>query len=75
MADPKSPKLESEPKEDPTKQNPSLVFVSHDSRDAALADAFCRLLKSVSAGMIKTFGPQTRVLRAAYLRAMNGTKP
>lgn len=32
-----------------------LVFVSHDSRDAELAEAFSKLLKSVSAGMIKTF--------------------
>ncbi len=32
-----------------------LVFVSHDSRDADLAEAFSKLLKSVSAGMIKTF--------------------
>ncbi len=32
-----------------------LVFISHDARDAALAEAFGKLLKSVSAGMIKTF--------------------
>ena len=32
-----------------------LVFISHDSRDAELADAFGKLLKSVSAGMIKSF--------------------
>ncbi|HEV7488126.1 MAG TPA: toll/interleukin-1 receptor domain-containing protein [Thermoanaerobaculia bacterium] len=32
-----------------------LVFISHDSRDADLAEAFSKLLKSVSAGMIKTF--------------------
>lgn len=32
-----------------------LVFVSHDGRDADLAEAFSKLLKSVSAGMIKTF--------------------
>jgi hypothetical protein len=32
-----------------------LVFISHDSRDAKLAEAFSKLLKSVSAGMIKTF--------------------
>jgi hypothetical protein len=31
------------------------VFISHDSRDAELAEAFSKLLKSVSAGMIKTF--------------------
>lgn len=32
-----------------------LVFISHDSRDAELAEALGKLLKSVSAGMIKTF--------------------
>ncbi len=32
-----------------------MVFISHDSRDAELAEAFSKLLKSVSAGMIKTF--------------------
>jgi hypothetical protein len=32
-----------------------LVFISHDARDAELAEAFGKLLKSVSAGMIKTF--------------------
>jgi hypothetical protein len=32
-----------------------LVFISHDSRDAELAEAFGKLLKSVSAGMIKAF--------------------
>ncbi len=31
------------------------MFISHDSRDAELAEAFSKLLKSVSAGMIKTF--------------------
>jgi hypothetical protein len=31
------------------------VFISHDGRDAELAEAFAKLLKSVSAGMIKTF--------------------
>jgi TIR domain len=32
-----------------------LVFISHDSRDAELAEAFSKLLKSVSAGMLKPF--------------------
>jgi len=32
-----------------------LVFISHDTRDAELAEAFSKLIKSVSAGMIKTF--------------------
>jgi hypothetical protein len=33
----------------------ALVFISHDSRDADLAEAFSKLLKSVSAGMLKCF--------------------
>lgn len=32
-----------------------LIFISHDGRDAELADAFSKLLKSVSAGMLKSF--------------------
>jgi hypothetical protein len=32
-----------------------LIFISHDSRDAELAEAFSGLLKSVSAGMLKSF--------------------
>lgn len=32
-----------------------LIFISHDSRDADLAEAFSKLLKSVSAGMLKSF--------------------
>jgi hypothetical protein len=35
--------------------NGPLVFISHDTRDSELAEAFGKLLKSVSAGMIKTF--------------------
>jgi hypothetical protein len=32
-----------------------LVFISHDSRDAELAEAFSKLLKSVSGSMLKSF--------------------
>lgn len=32
-----------------------LVFISHDSRDAELAEAFSNLLKSASAGALKSF--------------------
>jgi hypothetical protein len=32
-----------------------LIFISHDSRDADLAEAFSNLLKCVSAGMLKSF--------------------
>jgi len=34
---------------------PPLVFISHDTRDAALAEAFSRLLSNVSAGVLKSF--------------------
>ncbi len=33
----------------------SLVFISHDSRDAAIAEAFANLLIDVSAGTLKSF--------------------
>jgi hypothetical protein len=32
-----------------------LVFISHDTRDAKLAEAFSKLLSSVSAGVLKSF--------------------
>lgn len=32
-----------------------LIFISHDSRDADLAEAFAKLLSSVSCGMLKSF--------------------
>ncbi|MGC9973498.1 MAG: hypothetical protein ABSE56_23225 [Bryobacteraceae bacterium] len=38
-----------------TSSGAPLVFISHDARDAELAEAFGKLLKSVSAGMIKAF--------------------
>lgn len=37
-----------------------LVFISHDTRDADLAEAFSKLLSSVSAGMLKTFRSSDR---------------
>jgi hypothetical protein len=39
----------------PSTTTTPLIFISHDARDAELAEAFSKLLKSVSAGMIKTF--------------------
>ena len=47
-------KLE-EPAELIPSQTNSLVFISHDSRDAELAEAFSKLLSSVSAGVLKSF--------------------
>jgi hypothetical protein len=37
------------------KQAGPLVFISHDTRDADLAEALSKLLSSVSAGMLKSF--------------------
>ena len=37
-----------------------LVFISHDTRDADLAEAFSNLLKSVSAGVLKSFRTSDR---------------
>lgn len=38
-----------------SKTESPFVFISHDSRDADIAEAFSKLLKSVSAGMLKSF--------------------
>lgn len=43
-----------------TRQAGALVFISHDTRDADLAEAFSKLLSSVSAGMLKTFRSSDR---------------
>ena len=37
-----------------------LIFISHDHRDAGLAEAFSKLLKSISAGMLKSFRSSDR---------------
>ena len=39
----------------PSKSDSPFVFISHDTRDAEIAEAFSKLLKSVSAGMLKSF--------------------
>ena len=38
-----------------SKSSSPLIFISHDSRDSELAEAFSKLLKSISAGMLKSF--------------------
>lgn len=43
-----------------TKSANPLVFISHDTRDAELAEAFSNLLKSVSAGVLKSFRTSDR---------------
>ncbi len=37
-----------------------LIFISHDNRDADLAEAFSKLLSSVSAGVLKSFRSSDR---------------
>ena len=59
-----SEELKSAAKQDARKSTADatpLVFISHDSRDAELAEAFSRLLKSVSAGMLKSFRSSDRL--------------
>lgn len=38
-----------------SKNKQSLVFISHDTKDAEIAEAFSKLLSSVSAGVLKSF--------------------
>jgi hypothetical protein len=33
----------------------ALVFISHDSRDVAIAEAFAKLVKNATAGMVGSF--------------------
>lgn len=51
---------EQEEKESVAKTSTPLVFISHDTRDAELAEAFSNLLRSVSAGVLKSFRSSDR---------------
>ena len=42
------------------KSNLPLVFISHDTKDAEIAEAFSKLLSSVSAGVLKSFRSSDR---------------
>lgn len=44
-----------QPAEQSSRRTNALVFISHDSRDAEIAEAFSQLIKSVSAGVLKSF--------------------
>jgi len=44
----------------PLQSSSPLVFISHDARDAKLAEVFSDLLKSVSAGVLKSFRSSDR---------------
>ncbi len=41
-------------------QTKSLIFISHDNRDAELAESFSKLLSSVSCGVLKSFRTSDR---------------
>lgn len=47
--------VETETKDGPPRSRTPLIFISHDTRDAPLAEAFSKLLSSVSAGVLKSF--------------------
>ncbi len=47
-------------KDEVVKTGTPLVFISHDTRDDKLAEAFSALLKSVSAGVLKSFRTSDR---------------
>lgn len=70
MAESDKPKAGSEAELLPSGASGPLVFISHDARDAELAEAFGKLLKSVSAGMIKTFRSSDRKGRDGIDHAM-----
>ena len=44
----------------PPSSTTPLIFISHDNRDAELAEAFSKLLSSVSAGVLKSFRSSDR---------------
>lgn len=43
------------PAEEDSRGGNALVFISHDSRDAEIAEAFSQLIRTVSGGMLKSF--------------------
>ena len=51
---------DTQPEENISKSPNPLVFISHDTRDGELAEAFSNLLKSVSAGVLKSFRTSDR---------------
>lgn len=55
MADIKEIKQDTKDEQTTNRGTKPLVFISHDTRDAELAEAFSKLLSSVSAGVLKSF--------------------
>ncbi|MBI4738172.1 toll/interleukin-1 receptor domain-containing protein [Candidatus Woesearchaeota archaeon] len=60
MTDEKGKTVGQEPSVLPSPSVGPLIFISHDSRDAELAEAFSKLLKSISSGMLKSFRSSDR---------------
>ena len=51
-----------------------LIFISHDHRDAPLAEAFANLLTDASGGFIKSFDLQIGKAQRESSLALNGTR-
>ncbi|EJL6583439.1 hypothetical protein ABMY36_12955 [Vibrio vulnificus] len=60
MTSESSTKVESKEKAEIPKAINPLVFISHDTRDAEIAEAFSKLIGSVSAGVLKSFRSSDR---------------
>ena len=60
MAEEEKTKVASADIEDRRLTSSPLIFISHDTRDAELAELFCKLLSSVSAGVLKAFRSSDR---------------
>lgn len=60
MAEEEKAKVSSAEIEDRRSTSSPLIFISHDTRDAELAELFCKMLSSVSAGVLKAFRSSDR---------------
>lgn len=73
----KAPELANAPEVEATLpvRSKALVFVSHDSRDADIAEAFANLLSDVSAGTLKSFRSSDKKGTQESSSAPSGTRP
>src|SRR3954469_11606553 len=60
MPEPEKPKAPIESVSPRETDTPPMIFISHDTRDADLAEALSKLLSSVSAGVLKSFRSSDR---------------
>lgn len=60
MSEPDKPKPSIESASSRGTDTPPMIFISHDTRDAELAEALSKLLSSVSAGVLKSFRSSDR---------------